>query len=310
MKVVSEMGHPQVIKLEDGDCIPVLVPASENRTCVYLEVDIDGKLIIIGGASIISSIEGEGMKEKIQASGSCKEEKQMTTPEQRIVLDDLSLMSCLECSIVSRNQYIDNLINSTKGKEVVVTEEFRNGLFQAMIHPESQAPQTVDGWFTDTYLTLSQKLGIEYTPEELREIMFKNQSIPLGVGLVLTKVIEMGVKIEPEEIGEYLKTYDMKAVAKNNLFGDKTSSFIESRYASCMQRIEDTKQKIIERTKEVKEFKARLEEYMRRYWFYRRFHKPPEKITLWPHDSILKSLQYDKKVLLRCIKMLNMQPSG
>lgn len=74
MKVVSEMGHPQVIKLEDGDYgIPLLVPVSAT-TCVYLGVDIDGKLIIEGGSSIISSIKGEGMKEKTQASGSWKEE--------------------------------------------------------------------------------------------------------------------------------------------------------------------------------------------------------------------------------------------
>ncbi|MBM3233774.1 hypothetical protein FJZ19_01635 [Candidatus Pacearchaeota archaeon] len=221
-----------------------------------------------------------------------------------IVLDKRSLEGCLSGSIAERNRYINNLVNSTEDKKVVVTKEFRDGLYEAMIHPESQTSVTVDGWFTTTYLTLSQKLGIEYTPEELREILFKNHNIPLGVGLVLAKVVEMGARVEPEEIGRYLSIHDMEDVAKNNLFRGKTKYFLESKYATCLQEMESTKKQIIEKAKE---FKARWQEYVRKSWFYRLSHKPPEDVIPWPLEHNLQMLQYDREVLSRCMEVLNRQ---
>ncbi|MBD3359628.1 MAG: hypothetical protein GF365_02905 [Candidatus Buchananbacteria bacterium] len=42
----------------------MIVPASDSRTAIHLSV-INGKLEITGGASIINSINGPGMAEKV-----------------------------------------------------------------------------------------------------------------------------------------------------------------------------------------------------------------------------------------------------
>lgn len=47
------------VELRDDESVQLLVPASDGRTCVHLEV-ISGKLHITGGASIIDSIDVEG----------------------------------------------------------------------------------------------------------------------------------------------------------------------------------------------------------------------------------------------------------
>ena len=47
------------VELEEGESIQLLVPMSDGRTCVHLEV-INGMLGITGGASIIDSIEVDG----------------------------------------------------------------------------------------------------------------------------------------------------------------------------------------------------------------------------------------------------------
>ena len=52
--------------LEELNIVKVVVPASVCRTCVYLSVSSDGKLIIQGGSSVIDSIIGVGMKEKVK----------------------------------------------------------------------------------------------------------------------------------------------------------------------------------------------------------------------------------------------------
>lgn len=67
MKIKEKNGSCEVIELEHGDEVQLAVPASDGcRTCVYLEVDEEGKLIITGGASIISEIIGEGMRRKVK----------------------------------------------------------------------------------------------------------------------------------------------------------------------------------------------------------------------------------------------------
>lgn len=54
----------ETVELQEGEAIQLLVPASDSRTAVHLSV-ICGKLEISGGASIIDSINGPGMAEKI-----------------------------------------------------------------------------------------------------------------------------------------------------------------------------------------------------------------------------------------------------
>jgi len=66
MKIRPKNGSCEVIELEKDDQIQLLVPASEERTCVYLSVSWDGKLNIEGGSSVISEISGDGMREKIK----------------------------------------------------------------------------------------------------------------------------------------------------------------------------------------------------------------------------------------------------
>ena len=66
MKIRQKNGSCEVIELEHDDQVQLLVPASSERTCVYLEVDDEGKLVIAGGASIISEISGDGMLDKVK----------------------------------------------------------------------------------------------------------------------------------------------------------------------------------------------------------------------------------------------------
>ncbi len=65
MEIREKNGSCHVIKLHEGDVVQLLVPASVERTCVYLSV-ICGKLCIGGGASVIDEIVGEGMTSKVR----------------------------------------------------------------------------------------------------------------------------------------------------------------------------------------------------------------------------------------------------
>lgn len=65
MRVLEKNGSFEVVQLDEGDCVQLLVPASQGRTCVYLTVML-GKLCIGGGASIIDEIKGEGMLAKVK----------------------------------------------------------------------------------------------------------------------------------------------------------------------------------------------------------------------------------------------------
>lgn len=55
----------EAIELREGEFIQLVVPASDCRTSVHLEV-INGRLEISGGADIISGINGPGMAEKVR----------------------------------------------------------------------------------------------------------------------------------------------------------------------------------------------------------------------------------------------------
>jgi len=59
-----EIEPGEAVELEEGEFIQLLVPASLGRTAVHLSV-ICGKLEIAGGASVIDSIKGPGMAEKV-----------------------------------------------------------------------------------------------------------------------------------------------------------------------------------------------------------------------------------------------------
>jgi len=63
---IEGYGNERVIRMEHDDKIQLLVPASVERTCVHLGVTREGKLMIVGGSSIIDSISGPGMKDKIK----------------------------------------------------------------------------------------------------------------------------------------------------------------------------------------------------------------------------------------------------
>ena len=54
------------IVVKDDEVIRLTTVSGQGeRTCVYVSLSHDDKLIIAGGASIINRIEGEGMKEKV-----------------------------------------------------------------------------------------------------------------------------------------------------------------------------------------------------------------------------------------------------
>ncbi len=59
------IGIGEAVELEEGESIQLLVPFSDGLTAVHLSV-INGKLEISGGASIIDSINGTGMLEKVR----------------------------------------------------------------------------------------------------------------------------------------------------------------------------------------------------------------------------------------------------
>lgn len=61
-----EINTGESVELEEADFIQIIVPQSDGRTSVHLAV-INGKLEISGGASIIDSINGPGMSEKVRA---------------------------------------------------------------------------------------------------------------------------------------------------------------------------------------------------------------------------------------------------
>ncbi|MFA5086885.1 MAG: hypothetical protein WC470_01115 [Candidatus Paceibacterota bacterium] len=66
MKVREKNGSMHVIELEHEDQVQLIVPASMERVCIYLTVTPSGKLEIVGGASIIDTISGKGMKSKVK----------------------------------------------------------------------------------------------------------------------------------------------------------------------------------------------------------------------------------------------------
>jgi len=54
-----------VLRMEVLDAVQLFVPAGGGRIVVHLEVGSNGKLRIIGGASVIDIISGQGMRDKI-----------------------------------------------------------------------------------------------------------------------------------------------------------------------------------------------------------------------------------------------------
>jgi len=59
----------QVIVVKRGDDIRLVTEGDlAQRTCVYIAASYNGKIVITGGASIIESIEGKGMLEKIDSN--------------------------------------------------------------------------------------------------------------------------------------------------------------------------------------------------------------------------------------------------
>jgi len=57
--------NTKVIVVNEGDDVRLTVPGQEGKTCVYVSL-INGKLVLEGGVSIIGSIEGSGMIEKVR----------------------------------------------------------------------------------------------------------------------------------------------------------------------------------------------------------------------------------------------------
>ena len=55
----------ETVELKEGEHIQLLIPFSDGRTAVHLSV-INGKLEISGGSSVIDSINGPGMAEKVK----------------------------------------------------------------------------------------------------------------------------------------------------------------------------------------------------------------------------------------------------
>jgi len=51
--------------LDDGDIVQLTTPAEDQRTCIYLEA-IGGRLHIVGGASLIARIEGDGLRRIVE----------------------------------------------------------------------------------------------------------------------------------------------------------------------------------------------------------------------------------------------------
>jgi hypothetical protein len=66
MKIGEKNGPMHVIELEHEDQVQLVVPASMGRTCVYLEVNLNGELEITGGSSVIGKISGKDMKRKAE----------------------------------------------------------------------------------------------------------------------------------------------------------------------------------------------------------------------------------------------------
>lgn len=64
-----KIGAGEVIELKEGESIQMVVPASMGRTTVHMSVT-NGLLEITGGSSIIDSINGPGMIEKVRGEKS------------------------------------------------------------------------------------------------------------------------------------------------------------------------------------------------------------------------------------------------
>ncbi|HTM68605.1 MAG TPA: hypothetical protein VL426_04855 [Candidatus Binatia bacterium] len=52
-------------ELADGDTVQLTTPREDQRTCVYLEA-IRGRIHLVGGASLIERIEGEGLRRYVE----------------------------------------------------------------------------------------------------------------------------------------------------------------------------------------------------------------------------------------------------
>lgn len=55
-----------VMELYHGERGRLLCPASMGKTCVYVSVTANGKLLIEGDSSIIEKISGVGMQRKVE----------------------------------------------------------------------------------------------------------------------------------------------------------------------------------------------------------------------------------------------------
>lgn len=51
--------------LDDGDTVQLTTPAEDQRTCIYLEA-VGGRLHLVGGASLVASIEGKGLRRIVE----------------------------------------------------------------------------------------------------------------------------------------------------------------------------------------------------------------------------------------------------
>jgi hypothetical protein len=60
--------NEKVVVVTENEPLRITTVAGQDprsRTCIYVSLDSEGKLIIVGGASIVSRIEGDGMREKV-----------------------------------------------------------------------------------------------------------------------------------------------------------------------------------------------------------------------------------------------------
>jgi hypothetical protein len=57
--------EPKIIEVKLGDDIRLVIPGN-NKTCIYISRSCNGLITIVGGASIIDTIEGKGMREKLK----------------------------------------------------------------------------------------------------------------------------------------------------------------------------------------------------------------------------------------------------
>lgn len=60
-----EAGQGTIIELEKMDKIRLTAPAGAGQIYLRLEVNLSGKLNIVGGSSIVEKISGLGMRQKV-----------------------------------------------------------------------------------------------------------------------------------------------------------------------------------------------------------------------------------------------------